>query len=477
MFRGIKCVVFILLLEILFLATVCESEAVRESSDAQIRQLTFSTKNHELDNNDNFSFDDKYLCYDTRGTIGPGIENCISIEVVNIQTGKEYVVYSPEKVRIGSKPAPGIGAVSFHPKEYQLIFIHGPEVTHLYGDIENKDIYAKNNRRGAIVDLDTYLIKQGRNVIEWVDMRDTSCGKPIIKGAHRGGSHRHEYSANGKKLGCTYDDYLLPQYGRTIAYFEPTDLLKPNADYYFALLVNVVLPEEAKDGDIIKALGDSWVDSEGKMRAFIGTVKEGDEYVDYLCIVNIPDSVNIQTADSGTCTTYLKSPEGVVIHKITKVFSSGIVRGSPDGKRIAYLNKDNEGKTQIFILNVPNMNDTNEIEMKPIQASFLSEGVEDNIRWHPSGKTIFSISDGSIVAICVEEGDHFAESVFLTSKYYVNKPYAIVVSRKGDLIAFNRVVPTCDEYGNRHVTFDGKDFSQIFIINYNDEDNDGLPDS
>ena len=44
------------------------------------------TKNHDLDNNDNFSPDGKWLVYDTRNE-KTAIAGCSSIERVNIETG------------------------------------------------------------------------------------------------------------------------------------------------------------------------------------------------------------------------------------------------------------------------------------------------------------------------------------------------------------------------------------------------------
>ncbi|MGC9055173.1 MAG: hypothetical protein ACP5KS_14965, partial [Candidatus Hydrogenedens sp.] len=78
-------------------------------------------------------------------------------------------------------------------------------------------------------------------------------------------------------------------------------------------------PELAKEGDFVKALGDSWVDPEGKMRAFIGTIKEGENFVDYLCIVEIPEDVDIQSSKSGSCIEYPEPPKGLNVYKITKV--------------------------------------------------------------------------------------------------------------------------------------------------------------
>lgn len=440
-----------------------------------VHQLTFSTKNHELDNNDNFSYDDKFICYDTRGTLGYGIENCTSIEIVEIATGKEIKIYQPDKIRLGIKPAPGIGAVSFHPHEYSLVFIHGPEIENLYHPIQIEDIYSKANRRGCIISLKENLVIKNKN---WVDFRTISCNIEIPTGAHRGGSHRHEYSANGRRIGCTYDDKLLPQYGRTIAYFEETNKFLPDANYYFAVLIKIVPMEKAQEGDFVKALGDSWIDKEGKWRVFIGTIKEGGTFVDYLCIVEIPDNVDIQTSSSGDCQTYPEPPQGLNIYKIVKVNCSGIVRASYDGKKIAYLDKDLNGKTQIFmVINKKHGNKETFENSIPVQVTFLPNGVEDNLRWHPSGNVVFSISEGAVIAVCVKEGENFGKSVFITPKYKINKPYALVVSRNGGYIAYNRRVPTYDEKGIRQFSYDGIDFSQIFLLEYIDKDENGILDT
>lgn len=460
-------VVRLLLCSSMFIFNETKQPLIQEDSKVlPVYQLTFSAKNHELDNNDNFSYDDRFLCYDTRGTLGYGIENCTSIEVVEIATGKETKIYQPDKIRLGTKPAPGIGAVSFHPQEYSLVFIHGPEIQNLYNPIQIEDIYSKTNRRGCIISLSENVSIKNKN---WVDFRTISCDTEIPSGAHRGGSHRHEYSRNGKRIGCTYDDRLLPQYGRTIAYFEETDKFLPHANYYFAILVKVVPLEEAQEGDFVKALGDSWVDSEGKMRTFIGTIKEGENFVDYLCVVEIPDNLNIQSSDSGNSKKYPEPPRGLNIYKITKVNCSGIVRSSYDGKKIAYLDKDINGKTQIFIVTRSHKDEKETFQYsKPIQVTFLPNGIEDNLRWHTSKNIIFSISEGAIIATCVEEGKNFAKSVFITPKYKKNKPYALVVSRKGDYLAFNRCVPTYDERGIRLFSSEGKEFSQIFLLECKD---------
>ena len=90
------------------------------------KQITFEEKTHALDNNDNFSPDGKFLCYDTRGSVfNDNLANCKSIEKVEIATGDITVLWEPPSVT-GENAAPGVAAVSYHPSEDKVIFIHGP---------------------------------------------------------------------------------------------------------------------------------------------------------------------------------------------------------------------------------------------------------------------------------------------------------------------------------------------------------------
>ena len=81
---------------------------IASAAGAQEKQITFTPKNHDLDNNDNFSPDGRYLCYDTRNMVGPGIDNGQTIEMVEIASGAETLLYKPERSVIGERPAPGV---------------------------------------------------------------------------------------------------------------------------------------------------------------------------------------------------------------------------------------------------------------------------------------------------------------------------------------------------------------------------------
>jgi len=128
------------------------------------KQVTFSPKTHALDNNDNFSPDDRFLCYDTRRTdFNKDLANSKSIEKVEIATGSETVLWKPLFVT-GEDAAPGVAAVSYHPFENKVIFIHGP----LLDEVEDRGYYNIRNRTGVEVDGNG----DGNKIL--VDMRDVN---------------------------------------------------------------------------------------------------------------------------------------------------------------------------------------------------------------------------------------------------------------------------------------------------------------
>ncbi len=423
------------------------------------RQLTFSPKNHELDNNDNFSPDLKFLCYDTREVFGPGIDRSRSVEKVEIATGKETVLYAPP-FSTSDQAAPGIGAASFNPITGRVGFIHGPPLETL----AVRGPYAKTNRNGAEVSGD------GSGKLSWLDERDVATGRDTTPGAHRGGTHRHEYSRNGKRIGFTYDDALLPQYARSVGYMEKNPRAPGEASHYFALLVPVVPQGTAKPGEIESALGDSWVDREGLMRAFIGKVRQPDgvSYQQSLFVVDVPAGVDITTADSGSATRFPQPPKGVRIRRLTQGFAAGIVRGSYDGKRIAYFGHDSNGVSQVFIIPSNGSETATDPKLRSLQATHLPRGTTNGLRWHVSGDLIACISAGGVAVTCVKPGKQFGKSIFLTPQDDGPARKDLVWSPDGKLLAYDRPTLTLDKAGQRQKTYDGKDFNQIFLIDTSD---------
>lgn len=435
------------------------------------KQLTFSARNHELDSNDNFSADGRYLCYDTRETIGIGIDHGTTIEVLELATGREVIVYQPDAILIGDDPAPGVGAVSFNPAALEVAFIHGPPVP----EVPVRGPYGKPNRNGAriLVQGDLvqkegrwHMLKDGAYNFSWLDKRDIATDRDTLPGAHRGGTHRHEYSRNGRRIGFTYDDFLLKQYDRTVGYMETNAAVPEPASHYFAVLVPVVPKGTSKAGEIEKAYSDSWVDAEGTMRAFIGVVRnpDGETYEESLFVVDVPVSVDITSADSGNAERYPSPPEGIRIRRLTHDWAGGIVRGSPEGKRIAYYGKDAQGVKQVFIIAADGSDGSNDPAKQPIQVTFLPEGTEAGLRWHPDGRHILCVSEGGLVLVNITPGNTFGKHRFITAHNDGKERYAPCLSPDGGQVAYNCLVPTVDETGKIVYNYTGKDFSQIFMV-------------
>ncbi|HOK89212.1 MAG TPA: DUF3748 domain-containing protein [Candidatus Hydrogenedentes bacterium] len=454
---------------VLFLVATTTGYA-EETGMSPEKQLTFSPKNHDLDNNDNFSSDGRYLCYDTREMYGPSIDNSTSIELLELETGREIVLYRPEHVVLGDAPAPGVGAVSFNPARPEVAFIHGP----MPEEVAWRGPYGKPNRCGALVPVDGEItrvgdewrmLKDGKQSLFWLDCRDIARDRPTRPGAHRGGTHRHEFSRDGRRVGFTYDDFLLPRYDRTIGYMVFHPRAPEPARCWFAVLVRPVPMGESRPGEIEKAYGDSWVDPRGTLRAFIGKVRNDDgvTYEESLFVAEVPDSVDITTADPGDAERYPSPPQGIKIHRVTHEWAGGIVRGAPDGSRIAYLGRDATGKQQVCVVDARGSDQAEDPAMRPVQVSRVEGGVTGDIRWHPSGKAVLFTADGGIAAVSLE-GPLPGETVWLTPHGDGEPRHAVVVSPDGRLVVYNRIVPTTDEYGNRVQTWSGKDCKQIFSV-------------
>ena len=435
---------------ICLLSVACTNRGKTEIFKIPEQQITFKPKTHSLDNNDNFSPDGKFLCYDTRGMFfDNNLGNCKSIEKVEIATGEETILWKPS-FKGGTNAAPGVAAVSFHPTQNKVVFIHGPKLE----EVAKRGYYGIRNRSGLMVDGD------GKGESTWLDLRDITTHKPTIAGAHRGGTHRHEFSRNGNRIGFTYDDFLLPEYGRTIGYMEANKNAPHGYSHYFAVLVKPARRGESRPGEIEKAFGDSWVDANGTKRAFIGKLRSANE-IDYeysLFVAHIPDRVDITTAQSGDKDVYPRPPEGITIRRLTHSTSDdGIVRGSYNGKSIAYLSMDENGIKQVFVIPTDGDDLSDNLEKRPKQITyFKSDG--SNIRWHPSGKWLFSISAGKVYASPIEKRE---EVILLTPDDLIRNN--LVVSPSGDRLAYNVKVISPDS----KLIIEGKvknNFDQIFIL-------------
>jgi hypothetical protein len=425
---------------------------------AEERQVTSTPKNHHLDNNDNFSPDLKYLVYDTREMHGPGIDNSRTIEMVEIATGKETVLYEPPFKREGDKAVPGVAAVSFHPIENSVVFIHGP----LVKDLAARGWYGKPNRNGASV------VADGSGTMTWADHRDIDTSRPTLPGAHRGGTHRHEYSFDGKRIGFTYDDFLVTEFDRTIGMELPHPDAPGGASHYFCLLVRPVPKGTSKPGEIEKAYGDSWIGREGHSRGFIGVVRneDGETYEESLFVVDIPKDIDITTAKAGSGTEYPTPPEGLRIRRLTHSFAKGILRGTLEADRIAYYALDSNGILQVFIIASDGSDRSSDPAKRPVQATRFDQDAGEGVRWHPSGNYIATVANNGVAATCVKPGADFGKTKWLTPQGDSPLRYALVWSPDGKTLAYNKDVPTTGPDGTIVKTYAGGDCAQIFMVDF-----------
>ncbi|MBD0776796.1 DUF3748 domain-containing protein [Maribacter sp. ANRC-HE7] len=442
-----------LLIMVFFLMLGCKQRVTSKNNIMTEKQLTFNAKTHALDNNDNFSPDGRFLCYDTRYMVfNTNLANSKSIEKVALATGEETVLWQPESVS-GEHGAPGVAAVSYHPTENKVVFIHGPQLE----EVDARGYYDIRNRNGAIVSAD------GKGEFSIADLRDVATDRPTTPGAQRGGTHRHEYSRNGKRIGFTYDDFLQQDYDRTIGYMEANKSTPEGFSHYFAVLLKPAKKGESKPGEIEKAYGDSWVDSLGSKRAFIGKVRaeNGVDYETSLFVAEIPSTVDITSAYSGDATNYPEPPKGIKIKRLThSTNDEGIVRGSYSGEQIAYLSKDEKGVLQVFVIPVGGSDLAVDPKSRPMQVTHYTTDA-GYVRWHPSDQWLFSISDGKVYASFVGGPDGFGKSIVLTPSD-LNRE-ALVVSPDGKILAYNVDVPSATS--SRSI--DGVQsnlYKQIFIL-------------
>jgi hypothetical protein len=443
------------------------------ASGGDARQVTHSLKHHGLDNNDNFSPDGRFIVYDTRGTVGSGIGCGQSIEIVEVATGREIVLYKPVASVIGERPAPGVAAASFSGVSNDIAFIHGPPLD----EVDVRGPYGKPNRNGGHVVADPKVkAVNGAYPMTWLDLRDIATDRDTLPGAHRGGTHRHEYTMDGKRIGFTYNDFLMPQYGRTIGYMEPHPNAPAPASHYFTLLVPMVPTGTAKPGELEVASGDSWIGREGLMRGFIGKVKEDDgSYQNSLFVIDLPRSVDITSADSGSATRFPTAPKGVSIRRLTHDWASGTVRGTLQGDRIAYYGRAADGTVQIFILPSDGSDLDPDLAKRPVQATHAADGAAQSLRWHPSGNSVFYITNNRIASTCVQPGPKFGETVFLTEQGGAEREN-VVLSLDGRQLAFNQSVAALNAQRKPAKDYAGGDFAHIFVMDVPDSDGDGIMD-
>lgn len=421
----------------------------------EIRQLTTTDKNHELDHNHNFSPDDQWIVYDTRPAPSEIAQNR-RIEKVNVVNGQTKVVY---EVDGANSFGPGVGAVSYHPRKNQVVFIHG------LPDADSLTPYAGHRRLGKIVD------ESRGNLSYWMDSRDVT--PPYTPGALRGGTHRHQWSEDGNWIGFTYNDALMVALEKkTGAVYDLRTVgvsrrLGPGVrvdtgnfpeniqgNWFSVLLVKVVPEPQPGSGEISRAYSDWWVGKRGypradgtlqRARAFLGDlVSEAGEKVTEVFMVDVPEKIHIPGENGpleGTDTTLPMPPKGANVKRLTfteKKKFPGVaseprhwVSSSMDGSYISFLAKDDAGIVQVFL--VPTTGGA------PFQVTKHDSDVQSMVRWHPERREFVYVCNQSLYRGELDDNGK-PRSPEKISSTFETAPFSPVYSRDGDRLAFNRYV-------------------------------------
>ena len=435
----------------------------RQRSFPLERQITFEPKGHILTNTGVWSPDSAWIVYDTRSDLAGEVFDGSTIEIVNIYTGEVKILYRSDN-------GAHCGVVTFHPHEAKVIFILGPENPALDWQ------YSASHRQGVILDV------LHPDVTINLDARDLT--PPFTPGALRGGSHVHVWDAAGEWVSFTYEDHILSQFEeenhnhevnlRNVGVGVPAFQVRVKKDhprnhdgeFFSGIVTNTTANPKSGSDEIKKAFEEGWVGRNGYLRpdgtrqrhalAFQGhVITRRGETISEVFVVDLPEDVTLSgdRAITGTETQRPYPPKGTVQRRLSYTANRkypGIqgprhwLRSSPDGSRIAFLMKDDDGIVQIWTIS-PNGG-------KPMQLTHNPWHIASAFTWSPDGRYIAHTMDNSIAVTEVSTG----ETTCLTPRSddaSAPRPEACVFSPDGKKISYIRCRPSTEKVNN-----------QIFIV-------------
>ena len=429
------------------------------------RQITTAQRGHILTNIGIWSPDGAWLVYDTRSTPAGDKFDGSTIEVVNVRTGETKVLY-------GARRGAHCGVATFHPRDDKVIFILGPE--NPTADWQ----YCAWHRQGVIVDVTRP--DQALNL----DACDVT--PPFTPGALRGGSHVHVWDPAGQWVSFTYEDHVLAQFNqetseheinlRNVGVSAPIGAVRVQKDHprnrdgsFFSVLATrtVAHPEPGSD-QISRACEEAWIGTNGYVRAdgvrqkhalaFQGQVlTRRGETISEVYVADLPEDLT-QPGEgplAGTETRRPFPPKGTRQRRLTFTAARkypGLqgprhwLRTSPDGSRIAFLMKDDEGIVQLWTVSP--------CGGPAVQLTHNRDSIDSAFSWSSDGRFVAHVMDGSV---CVTAA-HSGQTQRLTERAepaLAPRPEACVFSPDTSQIAYVRPVRMGQGF-----------FNQIFVITF-----------
>jgi len=448
---------------LLLLASCAGAQIPQDKQLMSERQITTARHGHVLTNARVWSPDGRWLVYDIRSEGPPPGFNGDRIEMVNVETGEVRVLYQ-------SKNGAFCGVVTFNPREPKVVFILGPE------NPTPEWEYSMWHRQGAIVDVTT----PGKAAN--LDACDVT--PPFTAGSLRGGSHVHVWDAAGEWVSFTYEDHVTAQFEkatdandinlRNVGVSVPGHSVRVNkgharnrdSDYFTVLATRTTANPKPGSDEISKAYEEGWIGDKGYVRAdgsrqrralaFQGNVVSTDlKTVPEVFIVDLPEDVTVPGDGplAGTATRMPYPPKAAAQRRLTFTTERKFpglqgprhwLRSSPDGARIAFLMKDEQGIVQFWTI-APTGGSPRQLTRNawPISSAFT---------WSHDGRLIAHAMDNSV---CVTDSTTGSTTRVTPRSEDKSGPLAeaCVFSPDGRRIAFLRKVQD-----------GGVVFPQIFVV-------------
>jgi hypothetical protein len=447
---------------------------------AKEEQITRAPHGHILTNVGVWSPDGEWIVYDTRPDPAGEQFRGERIEMVRVRTGEVRVLY---EARRGAH----CGVVTFHPREFKVVFILGPE------DPTPDWQYGPCHRQGVMVEA------AQPGVAKPLDARDLA--PPFTAGALRGGSHVHVWDAAGQWVSFTYEDHVLAQLSeetgdrhinlRNVGVSVPgrgvlVSKRHPrnhDGDYFTVLVTRTVAKPKPGSDEIKRACEEGWIGTNGYVRpdgsrqrralAFQGhVVTPTGATIAEVFVADLPEDLTVPGDGplAGTTTLRPAPPQGTVQRRLTFTAARphpGLqgprhwLRVSPDGGHIALLMKDDAGVVQLWTVS-PNGGPLRQITRNPWP-------IASTFTWSPAGDRIAHVMDRSV---CVTDA-RTGETVRLTpptSEATAPRPEACVFSPDGTKIAYVRSVRGAPATAASSPTAglpiaEAQAYNQVFVVN------------